>query len=160
MKNRPYAKQWDQETEEEEETDPRDETIVEPQVIASERSYQIEKRYIFKEAKERKEELLAQPEELGVTAEPSEPSTLPPSLANNPFYFGRLEDRAPQDKDSYESSKPKIIARLEKKKFVSNYARDLVNQSASEVDLIIRLMTKHKYTYSEAKKIVSQDAPY
>jgi hypothetical protein len=77
--------------------------------------------------------------------------SLPPSLANNPFYFS-TEKRESLFKDR----KAIIVSRIMGASNISAAdAESLVSQSSSSEELILQLMQEHGMTYGEASDIVS-----
>lgn len=74
---------------------------------------------------------------------------LPPSLANNPFYFSDSKT------DRYEQNKILIHARLVQAGFEQTDANTILMNSSGPEEIILVLMQEHGYTYGEAKDIVS-----
>jgi hypothetical protein len=96
-----------------------------------------------------KEERNKPPEEVILPVETGKNSGLPPSLANNPFYF------APKaDDQSFEEQKTVIASRLIQKGFSEEKARAVVSEAISPDEIIINLMQDEEFTYGDAAEMV------
>lgn len=119
----------------------------------TEKAYQTTRENIQKEFDERikKESALAQEKRTAERAAGSL-STLPPSLANNPFYVGEEED---PDQKRFESRKAVIVSRLVERGIAEEDASASVGQATSEEDLIVNLMKNYDLSYGDATDAAS-----
>lgn len=84
----------------------------------------------------------------GTKTEEEEASSLPPSLAYNPFYF------EPIPQSEFEEVKPILASRLMQQGWETDDIQDFLTRSSSPEDLILILMHEENYSYAEALEIV------
>lgn len=83
------------------------------------------------------------------------PSKLPPSLANNPFYFGPVEET------SFEDEKPLIISRIIQASngtVTESEARNFVQNATNRDEVILYLMQNAGFEYGQALEIAGTEA--
>ncbi len=113
---------------------------------ASEWAYQEERNKILEDTTKAK----TAPQTGSFPAGASQAGALAPSLANNPFYF----KEANTERDAFEMNKPVVLNRLVQNGVMSeDDARNLVQGTVSQDDLILALMNDQGMTYGEASDI-------
>lgn len=125
---------------------------LEPKVDAGEKDYQKQLDKIYKELDQRQEEIKTgqlQPEE---EKEGLSKSALPPSLANNPFYFSPDDNRK-----IFEENKPIVASRLVQMGLPQAEAETLVQEAAGPEEVILALMQQEGFSYGEAASVVTID---